>query len=193
MNNKAGKIIFFSGPSGVGKGTIINALREKHTDWVFPPSCTTRTPRPGEKDGETYFFIDETTFRNKIATGEFLEFAEVHGKTLYGTLREKLLQPKNEGKIVIREFDVQGFKQAREKLNRDDYISIFVNIEGGKKELIKRITGRAPISDEELAARMVSYDQEVAHIDLYDHVVYSKTGKIKAMIEETEKIIRTSI
>lgn len=184
-----GKIIFFSGPSGVGKGTIINALRAKYPDWAFPPSCTTRAPRPGEIDGETYYFISEAEFRAKIAAGDFLEFAEVHGKTLYGTLKEKLIQPKNEGKIVIREFDVQGFTQAREMLEREDYVGIFVNVEGGKEELKTRITERAPIEAAELDARMVSYDQELSKIDLYDHVVYSVHGKIDEMIQEVEDII----
>ena len=188
-----GKIIFFSGPSGVGKGTIINALRRKHPEWVFPPSCTTRNPRPNEVDGETYYFISETEFREKIAAGDFLEFAEVHGKTLYGTLKEKLIKPKNKGKIVIREFDVQGFTQAREKLNKSDYIGIFVAPHGGKEELIRRIKGRAPISDVELAARMVSLEKELSKKELYDHVVYSVNGKIRTMINEAEQIIFNSI
>ena len=192
MNN-SGKIIFFSGPSGVGKGTIINALRDKHPEWVFPPSCTTRKPRPGEIDGETYYFISGTEFRKKSAADDFLEFAEVHGKTLYGTLKEKLLKPKNEGKIVIREFDVQGFSQARKMLNRKDFVGIFVNVEGGKKELSQRIVERAPIKNEELAERMMSYDKEVSKIELYDHVIFSVHGKIDQMIHQAETIILDSI
>ena len=81
-----GKIFFFSGPSGVGKGTLINHLRETRTDFVFPPSCTTRDPRPGEIDGETYYFITKQEFEAKIKAGDFLEYAHVHGDTYYGTL-----------------------------------------------------------------------------------------------------------
>ena len=186
---KKGKIFFISGPSGVGKGTLISALRERHPDWAFPPSCTTRDPRAGEVDGVTYFFISREKFREKIEAGEFLEYAEVHQGNLYGTLRDKLLNPAKKGKIVIREFDVQGFDQARQKLSRDDYVSIFLQTEGGVEELIKRITSRSPISDEELAHRIESMKNEFAHAKLYDYIVFSRENKIQEMVEEVEKII----
>lgn len=187
--NKKGKIFFISGPSGVGKGTLISALRKRHSDWSFPPSCTTRQPRAGEIDGVTYFFISHEKFREKIAAGDFLEYAEVHQGNLYGTLREKLLNPAKLGKTVIREFDVQGFDQARKMLNREDYVSIFLQTEGGVEELVKRITERAPISDEELAHRVKSMKNEFAHVKLYDNIVFSRENKIEEMIVEVEGII----
>lgn len=187
--NKKGKIFFISGPSGVGKGTLISALRANHKDWAFPPSCTTRSPREGEVDGVTYFFISREKFQEKIADGDFLEYAEVHQGNLYGTLREKLLNPAKLGKTVIREFDVQGFDQARQRLNRDEYVSIFLQTEGGVDELVKRITERAPISDDELASRIKSMKNEFAHARLYDHIVFSRENQIERMIAEVEKII----
>ena len=186
---KKGKIFFISGPSGVGKGTLISALRQRHPNWVFPPSCTTRQPRKGEKDGETYYFISRKKFREKIEAGDFLEYAEVHHGNLYGTLREKLLNPAKNGKIVIREFDVQGFDQARKKLKREDYVSIFLQTEGGIDELIKRITKRSPISEEELSRRLESMKNEFAHAKLYDYIVFSRENKILEMVEEVETII----
>jgi guanylate kinase len=188
-HKKKGKIFFISGPSGVGKGTLISALRERHLDWEFPPSCTTRDPRKGEINGKTYFFISRKKFQEKIDAGDFLEYAEVHQGNLYGTLKNKLLNPVKLGKIVIREFDVQGFDQARKKLDHKDYISIFLQTEGGAEELVKRITERAPMSEEELAHRIKSMKNEFIHAKLYDYVVFSRENQIEQMIIEVEEII----
>lgn len=184
-----GKIFFISGPSGVGKGTVINHLREKHKNWVFPPSCTTRSPRPGEVEGETYFFISREEFLQKIEADEFLEHAEVHGGNLYGTLKLPLIQGVEKGKTVVREFDVQGFIQAREALPKEYYESIFLKPAEGVDVLINRIRHRAPISDEEIARRMESMKQEMKLESEYDHVVLSQQGKIEEMVREVESII----
>lgn len=185
-----GKIFFFSGPSGVGKGTLIQALRERHSDWVFPPSCTTRDPRPGEVEGETYFFISKEEFQQKKEAGAFLEWAEVHGGNWYGTLRAPLLDSIKEGKTVIREFDVQGFAAAREKLDRGDYESFFIRPDKGIDQLIDRIHRRAPMSEEELSRRIVSMKKEFEYAHMYDHQIYSIENKIPEMIEAVEGIIR---
>ncbi len=187
-----GKIFFFSGPSGVGKGTLINMFREKHPEWVFPPSCTTRDPRPGEVDGETYFFITQKEFTQRIDDGEFLEWAEVHGGNRYGTLRHKLVDPISGGKIVIREFDVQGYLQARERLPREDFVSIFVAPEHGEQELIDRILKRAPMPDEEIERRMVSTRKELAASSEYDHVIISREDKLDQLLADVEEIIASS-
>ncbi len=192
-NKTTGKIVFISGPSGVGKGTLINALRERHPDWVFPPSCTTRQPRKGEIEGETYFFISREKFQEKIEAGDFLEYAEVHHGNLYGTLKNELLNPAKNGRTVIREFDVQGFEQARQKLDREDYISIFLKTEGGASELVRRIHQRAPMSDEELNRRLQSMTNELAKSELYDYVVFSRENQIEQMILDTEKIIADNL
>ncbi len=186
---KRGKIIFVSGPSGVGKGTLINALRERHLDWVFPPSCTTRKPRPGEKEGETYYFIDKDDFDKKIEAGDFLEYAIVHGGNRYGTLKKPLLDPIKEGKTVVREFDVQGFTQAREILDRADYVSIFLMPAESLDILAQRIRDRAPITDTELEKRMESVQKEVAKAPIYDHILKSYDGEIERLIVDAEAII----
>jgi guanylate kinase len=185
-----GKIFFFSGPSGVGKGTLIRALKERHPDWVFPPSCTTRAPRPGEKEGETYFFVSKESFQKKKEAGEFLEWAEVHEGNLYGTLKAPLLDPVKNGKIVIREFDVQGFASAREKLDRAVYESFFIRPDKGVEQLIDRIHRRAPMSDEELHRRIISMKREFEYAHLYDHQIYSVENKIPEMIEAVEEVIK---
>lgn len=184
-----GKIIFISGPSGVGKGTVISALQKRHPEWKFPPSCTTRSPRPGEKDGDTYFFISREEFEKRIEKGEFLEYAQVHNGNLYGTLRRPLVEGVESGNIVVREFDVQGFAQAREKLPREYYISLFLKPAEGVDILVQRIQERAPISEEELQHRIHSMKQEIAQENLYDHTVLSHHGEIDRMVEDVEKVI----
>lgn len=188
-----GRIFFISGPSGVGKGTVISALQERHPDWLFPPSCTTRAPRPGEREGETYFFISHKEFQKRIAAGEFLEWAEVHHENLYGTLRAPLLDGVKKGKVVIREFDVQGFAQAREKLSREIFTSIFIKPAEGVDILIQRIRERAPIAEEDLACRVESMKRELSLERLYDHTVISVHKKIDQMILDTEKIIARTL
>lgn len=188
-----GKIFFFSGPSGVGKGTLINMLREKHPEWEFPPSCTTRSPRPGEVEGETYFFVTQEEFSTRIEAGEFLEWAEVHGGNRYGTLRHKLVDPISEGKVVIREFDVQGYLQARERLPREDFVSIFVAPEHGEQELIERILKRAPMPKEEIERRMVSTRKELAQSGEYDHVIISRENKLDVLLADAESIIEEAL
>lgn len=185
-----GKIFFFSGPSGVGKGTLINYLRRRYKEWVFPPSCTTRAPRPREKEGETYYFISKQKFESKIEGGDFLEYAHVHGETYYGTLRDKILDPVEDGKIVIREFDVQGFSQAKERLDRSDYVSIFIRGAEDLSVLVERIKRRAPISEEELKKRIQSMEKELALADIYDYQIFSEDGKLKKLFADAEAIIK---
>jgi guanylate kinase len=187
---KKGKIFFISGPSGVGKGTLINALRENHTEFEFPPSCTTRDPRPGEINGKTYFFITKDEFEQKIKNNEFLEYACVHGKNFYGTLKAPLLDPIKNGKIVIREFDVQGFEQARERLPKETFVSIFLKPAESVAQLVERIKERAPISDEDLQERIISMENELKKSEIYDYTIISEEGKIEKLITDTEKIIK---
>jgi len=191
MNNKSkGHIFFISGPSGVGKGTVIDLLRTRHPEFVFPPSCTTRDPRPGEVEGETYYFISKEEFEAKIEAGDFLEYAIVHGGNYYGTLRDKLLTPAAEGKIVIREFDVQGFSQAREVLDRDLYTSLFIRPEGDDLDcLVERIHARSPISDGEVTKRVESMKKELALVDIYDHQIISKHQDIDGLYGAVEEVI----
>lgn len=188
-SSNMGHIYFISGPSGVGKGTVIDALKHKYPDWVFPPSCTTRAPRPGEVEGQTYCYLTREAFQAQIEAGAFLEYAEVHGGNLYGTVKEWLVKPAHEGKTVVREFDVQGYMQARERLPRELFTSIFIVPGDDEATLRKRILDRAPISDEDLNRRMESLEKELQHAHAYDHIVTSHHGQIDQMVQDFEAIM----
>lgn len=192
-NKKRGKIIFISGPSGVGKGTVINWLRENKTEYLFPPSCTTRAMRPGEVEGKTYYFVTKEQFKDRIEEGEFLEYAHVHGGNMYGTLKKPLLEGVEAGKIVIREFDVQGYMQAKERLPREDFVSIFLKPAEGEEDLKQRIRERAPITEEELEMRMESMRKELTYMHEYDHEVFSYSGQQQRLIDDVLTIIHNCV
>jgi len=133
-----GLLFIVSGPSGAGKGTVITALRSAFPAFVYPISHTTRAIRPGEKDGETYHYISESEFENGIKNGEFLEWAQVHKKNYYGTLKKTIMDALIAGKIVIREVDVQGFNSIRKVVPAKNLVTIFLKAESLQK-LISRI------------------------------------------------------
>jgi len=190
---KKGKIFFISGPSGVGKGTLINGLKQKHPDWAFPPSCTTRDPRPGEVDGETYFYISKEEFKQKIKEDEFIEWAEVHGGNFYGTMKKPILDAVERGQIVIREIDIQWFLAAREKLPRELFTSIFIVTDRTVDQLIERIKGRAPITAEEIERRKESMIREMATAKYYDFEILAIDGDIEKLISDAEEIIAKNL
>lgn len=184
-----GHIFFISGPSGVGKGTVIDHLRTAFPSFIFPPSGTTRAPRPGEIDGETYYFLDDKTFDQMIDEGAFLEYATVHGGARYGTIKAKLMDAVNAGKTVIREFDVQGYLQARERLPRELFTSIFLHPADAPDVIAERIRDRAPISEEELEKRLESMQNETANAQEYDYTVMSYHGEQERLINDVVAII----
>ncbi len=180
-----GKLILVLGPSGAGKGTVFSALRERHPDYVFPLSCTTREPRPGELDGVVYHFVTEEEFARRKAAGEFLETAVVHGKHHYGTLKEHILKPLEEGKVVVREVDVQGLRSIREFL---PITSIFLTVDSWET-LRNRILRRSQLSEEELERRRQSFLIEMQWADECDYEIQSVEGDINGMIAQVEAAI----
>lgn len=105
-----------SGPSAVGKGTVCARLRQRHPEAYYSVSMTTRPPRAGEVDGESYHFVDVDEFRRLIEAGELLEWAVVHGTNYYGTPRGPVLEAVESGRPVVLEIDLQGARQVKENL-----------------------------------------------------------------------------
>lgn len=183
-----GQLILILGPSGSGKGTVLEALHEKYPHFVFPISCTTRPPRPGEKDGEVYHFVDKEEFQRRMAVGDFLEWAVVHGEHYYGTLKEQILKPLQQGKTVIREVDVQGLRSIRELIPPSHLRSIFLTVDGWET-LRNRILKRSSLSEEELERRRQSFMKEMEWAKECDVVIVSIEGEIEKLIQDTEVAI----
>lgn len=184
-----GKLFLIIGPSGVGKGVLVKALRKAHPEFYFPPSATTRQPRAREIPGEQYHFMTAAEFENLEKQGGFLETATVHDVEKYGTLKQPILEAIEVGKVVIREVDVQGLASIREGLEQEKFTSIFIappNLEILKKRILQRQLG---ISAGELARRLKSAEEETAQKDLADYRVTSEEGKIPKMVGEVERII----
>ncbi len=183
-----GRLVLVLGPSGSGKGTVFKALKERHPNYVFPLSCTTRDPRPGEKDGEVYHFVTPEQFAEREARGEFLETAIVHGKHHYGTLRADILNPLTEGKTVVREVDVQGLRSIRDLVPAEQLRSIFLTVDSWET-LRARILRRSELPEEELERRRQSFLVEMQWADECDCVVVSVEGDIEGLIAEVEEAI----
>ena len=183
-----GKLFLILGPSGSGKGTVIAHLRKQFPDAVFPLSCTTRGPRPGEHDGEVYHFLKREEFERKIAAGDFLEYAVVHHDNLYGTLKRPIIGALDAGKIVIREVDMQGVKSIRALLPANRVTAIFITAPSWEN-LKHRILGRSTLPQEELTQREKSFAREMEFSRQCDFVVMSEEGKIDEYCGKVADII----
>lgn len=187
-----GKLFLISGPSGVGKGTVISALKRQYPQFVYPISHTTRAMRPSEKDGEVYHFLDKADFEAEVEKGNFLEWARVHGENCYGTLKQPIMEALEQGKVVVREVDVQGFHSIRKVIPRENLVTIFLKAENLEK-LIERITKRGKLPEEEIQRRMQSAERELSDAQLFDYQVWSLEGKVSECVSEVEKIIADEI
>ena len=164
---KKGFLLVISGPSGVGKGTVLHDLMNTQNNLVYSVSATTRNKRDGEIEGVSYFFKTHDEFKNMIAEDKFLEYAHVHNN-YYGTPKEFVENKINEGKIVILEIDVQGALNI--KKNTDNGVFIFL-APPSLSELKKRIVGRGTETDDDIKIRMKNARKELKYIKDYDYLV----------------------
>lgn len=188
-----GFLLVLSGPSGVGKGTVCEALMKHRKDIKYSISATTRKKRPLEKNGENYYFMSQEEFKESIENKEFLEYAQVHGN-YYGTPKRFVTESVDSGDIVILEIDVQGALQVKE--NCPEAVYIFL-LPPDLQELRNRIEKRSTEDEETINLRMNNAQTELTFIDKYDYAVINddvdKTvGKIESIIE-AEKLKVTSI
>ena len=161
------KLIIITGPSGVGKGTVVKELLDRNKDIWLSISATTRNPRIGEKDGENYYFISDEKFKDMIDKKEFLEWAQFAGN-YYGTPLSTVNEKIEKGFIVLLEIEVEGAKQIKEKF--PESLSIFL-LPPSKAELEKRIRNRGTEKEEAINKRLSRANYEIASSDKFDFVL----------------------
>ena len=161
------KLIIITGPSGVGKGTVVKELLDRNKDIWLSISATTRNPRVGEKDGLNYYFISEERFKDMIDKKEFLEWAQFAGN-YYGTPLSTVNEKIEKGFIVLLEIEVEGAKQIKEKF--PEALSIFL-LPPSKEELEKRIRNRGTEKEEAIDRRLSRANYEIASSDEFDFVL----------------------
>jgi guanylate kinase len=181
--SERGRLLIFSSPSGGGKTTVINALRERHPDWGYSVSATTRVMRPGEVDGVNYHFITREEFQKKVAASQFLEWEEVHGY-LYGTLKDVTLRRLEAGETLCFDLDVKGALHLKDLMPE----AVLIFLEPPSREvLIERLRSRLTDSPEEMQRRLQRVDMELALAPRFDIRVVNDSLE-RVVIELNERI-----
>jgi len=159
-----GRLIVLTGPSGVGKGTLMRSLLERYPELYYSVSVTTRSPRDGEIEGKNYYFMCRNKFEQLVAQGEFLEWAEFAGN-YYGTPREEVLNQIRAGKTVVLEIELEGARQIRASF--PSALSIFI-LPPSFEELEQRIRNRGQDSSEAIARRLQCAQEEIKAAEEFD-------------------------
>lgn len=187
MNDQQpGKLIIISGPSGVGKSTVVTQLT---TECPLPlrlsVSATTRPPRGDDRPGENYIFLSDEEFQERVKAGEFLECVEVFGRGhWYGTLREQVSTGLQQGDWIILEIDVEGAQKVRSRF--PDAISIFIH-PGSVEELERRLKGRGTDERQAIERRLEVAKQEMDASVAYEHIVINKS--VQQTVDDICKIL----
>ncbi|MBF0165715.1 MAG: guanylate kinase [Magnetococcales bacterium] len=164
-----GFILILSAPSGAGKTTLARVLGQRVEGLITSVSTTTRQPRGGEVEGEAYFFVRDEVFRERVAAGEFLEWAEVFGNC-YGTSRVFVEEALAQGKVVLLDIDWQGARQVRGNMPEGDVVGVAV-LPPSQEMLLTRLRMRGQDAPEVIARRMAQAGAEVSHWREYDYIV----------------------
>jgi guanylate kinase len=181
------RVFVITGPSGVGKGTLIRGLRERFPDLYLSVSATTRQPRPGEQDGVDYHFLKREEFERRIAEGQFIEHADYAGRS-YGTLRSEVEDRLREGVPVVLEIEVQGARQVRAAMRES--VQVFI-APPDPASLRRRLESRGTDSLEAIDARLEVAEQELAAQGEFAHTVVN--DDLDRAADELEGIVRAEL
>ena len=183
----AAKVFVITGPGGVGKGTLIRALRERVPELELSVSATTRAARPGETQGVDYHFLSDAEFLRRVDEGDFVEHAEYSGRR-YGTLRSELEQRTAGGIPVLLEIEVQGARQVREAM--PEALQIFI-APPSEDALRARLVGRGTDDPEQVERRLAVAREELAAQDEFAHVVVN--DRLEDATEELAAIVSGAV
>lgn len=178
---KPTQVFVLSGPTAVGKGTVLKELLRVAPHLWYSISATTRPPRPGEVDGVNYYFVSNEEFDRLVESGDMLEWAVVHGVNRYGTPRQPVLDAIASGETAILELDLAGARQVRQSM--PEAMQIFL-APPSWKELVNRLHGRGTETPEDQARRLESAKVELAAEEEFDAVVINET-----VSQATEEIL----
>jgi guanylate kinase len=179
-------LIVISGPSGVGKDSVLELMKARGLPFHFVITATTRAPRPDEKDGVDYFFLSQDEFARMIDEGELLEYAVVY-KDYKGIPKSQVRKALASGKNVIMRIDVQGAETVR-KLAKDALL-IFLTPQD-EEELIRRLEKRDTETKESLKLRIATARQEYKNIGLFDYIVVNRDDRLEETVDNIEAIIK---
>ncbi len=182
----SGTLYIFSGPSGVGKGTILQKALPKLGNMWCSVSCTTREPRPElDKEGVTYYFLTDAEFESHIAAGDFLEYANVHGH-YYGTRRDFVENALLAGTDVVLEIDVQGAFIVKEKMPQA--VMVFVK-PPSFEELVRRLSARCSDNANAQKLRIKNAENEIACAERYDYIIIN--DRLENAVQKFIEIVQT--
>ena len=184
-STRQGILFVLSAPSGTGKDTVIHELKQQGMNFYVAPSFTTRSPRPGESEGNPYHFVSQETFEHMVSKGEFLEYANVHGNW-YGQPRTLIRNNLSIGRDVLLKIDVKGAATIRGKV--PNAIFIFL-VPGSVEELIQRLTDRQTETEEELQRRLSDARKELAEQHWYDYLILNRDGHLQEAVDCLKCII----
>jgi guanylate kinase len=194
-----GNLIVISGPSGVGKSTLVGKARAVLPDLQFSISCTTRSPRPGELHGREYYFLSPEEFEEKVKNDGFLEYAGIFARR-YGTLKSETLSRLEKGEQVLLDIDVQGAKQIRAAAEKSPEIARsahFILIAPPSLEsLEERLRGRGSETEEQLQLRLGAAKAELSNYKLYDYIIVNDdleraAGELTAVLRSLRYLTKT--
>jgi guanylate kinase len=180
-------VFVITGPSGVGKGTLIRTLLERIPELELSVSATTRGPRPGEEDGVAYHFLGEDEFARRVDAGDFVEHASYSGRR-YGTLRSELEKRTSEGSPVVLEIEVQGARQIARSM--PEAVRIFI-APPSEDALRTRLIGRGTDDPDQVEARLDTAREELRAQREFPHVVVN--DRLEDAVEALEEVVRGAL